>query len=61
MFVVKITNAGGDYYMRRTIWTGDPARADRFETEEAAREKLQAIRRFTKPKDFKVARIVEAD
>jgi hypothetical protein len=59
MFIVKITNAGGDYFMRRTTWAGDIDRADRFETREAAQTALTNNRKFTKPAMFKAARIVE--
>jgi hypothetical protein len=61
MFIVKITNAGGDYFMRRSIWTGDIDRADRFATREAAQTALTSNRKFTKPAMFKAARVVEVN
>ncbi len=59
MFIVKITNAGGDYFMRYTVWTGDINRATRFESEQDARAAFYANRKFIKPAMRKIARIVE--
>lgn len=58
--IVKITNEGGDHWLRGTTWTFSAERANRFETEDAARAALTKARRFMKASQFKLARIVEA-
>lgn len=58
--IVSLTHLGNDFHLRRTIWTADPDRADRFETRDAAQAALVKAKPFMKAAQFKAARIEEA-
>lgn len=60
MFIVTITNNGQTYYLRSTIWAFAADRAQRFETEAAARAQLEKARKFMKAAQFKQAVIAVA-
>ena len=57
MFVVEIKNGGFDWYLRSTGWS-NLERADRFETEEAARAALAKAKKFMKLSIFKQATVI---
>lgn len=58
-YVVSLTHLGNTFHLRRTIWTADLDRADRFETREAAQASLAKAKPFMKAAQFKAARIEE--
>ena len=58
-FLVTITNPGGEYFLRGTVWTGAIERAQQFPTREAAEAGLAKARKFVKPAMFKLARVRE--
>jgi hypothetical protein len=60
MFVVRIDNAGGSYWLRGTTWAFSIDRADRFESEDTARAAFAKAAKFTKPAMRKLAKIVPA-
>lgn len=59
MKIVTLNHLGATFYLRRTVWTADLDRADRFETEDAARAQLAKAKPFMKAAQFKAARIEE--
>lgn len=59
MKIVTLSHLGATFYLRRTVWTADLDRADRFETEDAARDQLAKAKQFMKAAQFKAARIEE--
>ena len=56
--VVRIQNAGGDYYLRGSVWTTQIERAAKFTSEEEAAEALEKAKKFTRRSEFKKALIV---
>lgn len=58
-YVVRLTHLGNTFHLRRTVWTADLDRADRFETEDAARAQLAKAKPFMEAAQFKAARIEE--
>lgn len=59
MKIVTLHHLGATFYLRRTVWTAELDRADRFETEDAARAQLAKAKPFMKAAQFKAARIEE--
>ena len=49
----------GDYYLRSTVWTSDPERAQQFNSAEEARAQLLKAKQFMKASAYKAARIIE--
>jgi len=48
------------YNLRGTIWTDEPGRAQRFPTREAAEAAFERAKKFMRPSQRKLARIVAA-
>jgi hypothetical protein len=57
MFVATLNNNGFTFFLRGTIWTSDPARAQLFADRTEAEFALEKARKFMKPGMFKKARI----
>lgn len=58
MFRVTTNITGPTYYLTRTTWTSELARAGSFATREAAQAAIERARQFN-PKAAKTARIIE--
>ena len=59
MYTVTIENDGFLFYLRGTVWTTDISRAFTYESVEKANTALSGTKIFTKPKLFKLAKVVE--
>lgn len=57
-FIITVANAGHMFYLRKTVWTGELERADRFDTESDARTALDKASKFMKVSVYKASKIV---
>ena len=56
MFIVTLRG----WYLRGTTWTGDLARANHFDSREAAQTSLDNAKKFMKARDYRTAQIILA-
>jgi hypothetical protein len=57
-FIVETT---GEWFLRGTTWTSDRDRAIKFDTEEDAQAGLLKAKKFTKPEQYKAARVISTE
>lgn len=60
MYLVKVENGGMEWFLKRTTWTSQLERADKFDNEEQARQAAKKAEMFMAPKIKKSYRIVPA-
>ncbi len=58
VYKVTIPGPDGGFWLRGTVWSFSPDRATPFTSEAAARAGLAAAKKFTKPAQFKTARVL---
>lgn len=61
MIVVKLENGGFTWYLKRTTWTSDLDRADKFGEAAKASEALKTASKFMKKSMVKKAQIIVLD
>lgn len=59
-YVVTVTTEGRQFWLRRTVWTSDPERADRHDTLDAAVAALGRAKPFMPAKVYRQAVAVQA-
>jgi len=59
-YLVTLNHLGNTFYLKSTIWTASLDRAQKFETEESARNQLIKASKFMPAKQFKSAKIIQA-
>lgn len=58
MYKVYLPWLGNDFWLRTTVWTVDPERANRFPTKEAAQAAIDKAAKFHPARQMKLAQIV---
>ena len=58
VFIVETT---GEWFLRGTTWITERDRAIKFDTEEDARAGLLKAKKFTKPEQYKAARVISTE